>query len=62
MIIRENIEINGKNFIKTYSDKGFMIERDGIKYTEAIDPEKFNDRIYIETDVEIINIDDNIED
>ena len=56
MIITENIEINGKKFKKTYSDAGVMIEREGINYTEAIDPEEFSSREYNETDVEIVNI------
>lgn len=34
---------------RTYSDEGFMIEREGIRYSEAIDPAEFN-RQYIETD------------
>lgn len=34
---------------RTYSDAGFMIERDGMKYREAIDPEGTN-RTYTETD------------
>lgn len=34
---------------RTYSDTGFMIERDGIRYSEAIDPDELN-RIYTETD------------
>lgn len=34
---------------RTYSDKGMMIERDGVRYSEAIDPAEFG-RIYIETD------------
>ena len=50
MIIVEDIKINGKSFKKTYSDEGFMIEREGVRYSEAIDPIEFNDRIYIETD------------
>ncbi len=33
----------------TYSDKGMMIERDGIRYSEAIDPAELN-RQYTETD------------
>lgn len=53
MLITENIKINGKNFKRTYSDKNLMIERDGVKYTEAIDPENFFDREYIETDIKI---------
>ena len=38
MIVKENIEIGGRVFVKTYSDSGFYIERDGEKYSEAIDP------------------------
>ena len=50
MIIREEITINNKQFIKTYSDKGMMIERDNVQYSEAIDPIEFADeRIYTET-------------
>lgn len=55
MIVIEEVKINGKSFNKTHSDEGFMIERDGIKYSEAIDPIEFNNRIYIETN-EKINI------
>ena len=50
MVIRENVEINGRQFIKNYSDSGFMIERDGVRYSEAIDPIGFEDRVYTETD------------
>ena len=49
MIVTANLIINGKEFIKTYSDEGFMIEREGVRYSEAIDPAEFN-RQYIETD------------
>ena len=49
MIVKENIEIGGKAFVKQYSDGGFYIERDGEKYSEAIDPEDIP-REYIETD------------
>ncbi len=34
---------------RTYSDKGMMIERDGVRYEEAIDPAELN-REYTETD------------
>ena len=49
MIVKENIEISGKSFVKQYSDSGFYIERDGVKYSEAIDPENIS-REYTETD------------
>ena len=34
---------------RTYSDIGMIIERDGIRYSEAIDPAELN-RQYTETD------------
>ena len=34
---------------RTYSDKGMMIEREGVRYDEAIDPAELN-RQYTETD------------
>lgn len=34
---------------RTYSDSGYMVERDGVRYSEAIDPAGLN-RQYIETD------------
>ena len=49
MIITENLTINGKAFVKTYSDSGFMVERDGVRYDEAIDPAELG-RMYTETD------------
>lgn len=53
MIKTETVTINDREFRKTYSDEGFMIERDGVQYSEAIDPIGFEDRIYTETDVKI---------
>jgi hypothetical protein len=41
---------------RTYSDAGFMIEREGVRYSEAIDPVEMN-RQYIETDEPIQEID-----
>lgn len=49
MIVTEKLAINGKSFVKTYSDSGFMVERDGIRYSEAIDPAELG-RTYTETD------------
>ena len=57
MIIKENLVINNKDFIKTYSDIGMMVEREGVRYAEAIDPGEFN-RQYIETDELIEPIDE----
>lgn len=44
---------------RTYSDKNMMIERDGNRYSEAIDPAELN-RQYIETDepIEVENLEE----
>lgn len=52
MIVKENLEISGRAFVKQYSDSGFYIERDGVQYSEAIDPSEFG-RTYTETDIPI---------
>ena len=52
MIILENHIINGKAFIKQYSDKGMMLERDGELYSEAYDLAELG-RQYTETDIPI---------
>lgn len=49
MIKTEKLTINGKVFVRTYSDNGFMVERDGVRYGEAVDPEELG-RTYTETD------------
>ena len=54
MLITELIEINDTSYIHNYSDKRLFIERDGIKYAEAIDPVG-TDRIYTETEEVIPN-------
>ena len=54
MLITELIEINNTTYIRNYSDHGLFIERDGIKYAEAIDPVG-TDRIYTETEEVIPN-------
>lgn len=59
MIKTENLTINGKYFVRTYSDNGYMVERDGVRYAEAIDPAEFN-RQYTETD-ELVEVMDETE-
>ena len=39
MIVQTTKEINGVMYAYTYSDSGFMIERDGVEYAEAINVE-----------------------
>lgn len=51
MIITEYFRTREDGVIlnRTYSDKNMMIERDGVRYSEAIDPAELG-RIYTETD------------
>ena len=51
MVITEyyKIRADGVALNRPYSDKGMMIERDGVRYDEAIDPAELN-RQYTETD------------
>lgn len=50
MIIQEHFNINGRDFIRTYSDKNRYVVRENISYSEACDPAEFN-RQYIEGDI-----------
>lgn len=51
MIVTEYYKTRADGVVlnRTYSDSGYMVERDGIRYSEAIDPAEFN-RQYTETD------------
>ncbi len=49
MIVKTTKEINGVEYDYTYSDAGMMIERNGAKYSEALDPIG-SGREYTETD------------
>jgi hypothetical protein len=57
MIITEyyTTRTDGVVLNRTYSDQNMMIERDGVRYSEAVDPAELN-RQYIETDepIEVI--------
>lgn len=54
MIIQEHFELNGRDFIRTYSDAGFMIHGGSPEgdYSEACDPAELG-RTYTETDIPI---------
>ena len=54
MVKSEVIEINGTQYRTTYSDSGYYIERDGMRFSEAIDVIGA-DFVYTETDVKIKN-------
>ena len=47
MIRTENFQIDGQEYTRTYSDTNKYVVRDGISYSEAIDPAEFN-RVYTE--------------
>lgn len=51
MIITEYFKTREDGVVlnRTYSDIGMVIERDGVRYDEAIDPAELG-RVYIETD------------
>lgn len=49
MIQTETITIGTRKLTRTYSDAGMKIERDGIRYDEAVDPLN-SGRSYTETD------------
>lgn len=60
MIYTETITMNGRQYKKTYSDTHY-IKRDGIEYSEAIDPID-SDRVYTESETPLGNEDATEED
>lgn len=50
MIVQTHSDVNGRDFIRTVSDAGRYVVRDGVSYSEACDPAEF-DRQYTEGDV-----------
>lgn len=57
MIVTEQMEVGGKQFVKTYSDSGRYVVRDGVSYDEAIDPAGLG-RTYAEGDLIPVDGDD----
>lgn len=47
MIVTENVIINDREFVRTFSDSGRYVVREGVSYEEACDPVEFG-RIYTE--------------
>ena len=47
MIVQEQFEVNGRPFIRTFSDSGRYVVRDGEEYSEACDPAELG-RTYTE--------------
>lgn len=52
MIITQTFQINGTDFIRTFSDMDMKIEREGILYDTAEDPAEAG-RTYTESEVPI---------
>ena len=54
MIVTEHFTTrnDGVELNRTYSDAGMMIERNGVHYSDAIDPAHLN-RVYTETAIPI---------
>lgn len=48
MIYTELVEIDGREFVRTYSDT-YTIQRDGVEYEDAVDPVD-SGRTYTETE------------
>lgn len=49
MIVQEHFDVNGRDFIRTCSDAGRYVVRDGVAYSEACDPAELG-RTYTEGD------------
>lgn len=51
MVVREfyMTRSDGVDLYRSYSDAGYYIERDGVVYEEAVDPDG-TDRVYTETE------------
>lgn len=45
--LHSTYELNGRQFVHTYSDVGCYVVRDGVAYSDAIDPAEYG-RTYTE--------------
>ena len=59
-IVKEYFSINEREFVRTFSDAGRYVVRDGIAYDEACDPAEFG-RTYIEGDLMPVDEDDSVQ-
>ena len=50
MIVQTHFDVNGRDFIRTISDAGRYVVRDGVSYSEACDPAEYG-RQYTEGDL-----------
>ena len=52
MIITETITIDGREYVRTTSDEGRYVVRDGVAYSEAVDPVEYaSERTYTEGEI-----------
>lgn len=49
MVVKTTKTVDGVTYDYTYSDSGMMIQRDGVRYSEAVDPLD-SGRVYTETE------------
>lgn len=57
MIVQEHFDINGRDFVRTFSDSGRYVVREGVAYSDACDPAEF-DRTYTEGELMPDDIDE----
>lgn len=50
MIVQTHFDVNGRDFVRTVSDEGRYVVRDGVEYSEACDPAEYG-RTYTEGDL-----------
>lgn len=50
MIVQTHFDVNERDFIRTHSDSGRYVVREGVTYSEACDPAEYN-RQYTEGDL-----------
>lgn len=50
MIVQTHFDVSGRDFIRTTSDSGRYVVREGVSYSEACDPAEFG-RVYTEGDL-----------
>lgn len=50
MIVQTHFDVDGRDFIRTVSDAGRYVVRDGVSYSEACDPADYG-RQYTEGDL-----------
>lgn len=50
MVVQTHFDVKGRDFIRTVSDSGRYVVRDGVSYEEAWDPAIYN-RQYTEGDI-----------